>query len=290
MNRSGRGVAARGPERAMTRPLLWSMAGHVLALSACLALGAGPGARRVPVVEVLLVAGTAGGDGALGSAKAPMRQARRVSGLRRQAGDAERASPPAEAETPAAAPPAPEAAGRAAVGPGRAVAAPRAPERTGSLPAAGNPEGPAIPGPAVEPGGAVAAAAARDGLPGDAAASPGGGAETGAAIDSSGAGGAPGAGRGGKGGGGDRDGDPGLLRDRIQSRIVYPEEAVRREIEGEVVLRIRIGRGGVPNEVRIARSSGARLLDEAARRGVVRAAPLPSSPGWVEVPVRFRLR
>ncbi|KRT73680.1 MAG: hypothetical protein XU12_C0007G0001, partial [Deltaproteobacteria bacterium CSP1-8] len=32
------------------------------------------------------------------------------------------------------------------------------------------------------------------------------------------------------------------------------------------------------------------LLDEAARQGVVRAAPLPSAPGWVEVPVRFRLR
>jgi protein TonB len=79
------------------------------------------------------------------------------------------------------------------------------------------------------------------------------------------------------------------LRERIQSRIVYPEEAVRRGEEGEVLLRIRIGTGGVPREIRIARSSGARLLDEAARRGVVRAAPLPEGPGWVEVPIRFRL-
>jgi protein TonB len=81
-----------------------------------------------------------------------------------------------------------------------------------------------------------------------------------------------------------------LLRERIQSRIVYPEEAVRRGQQGEVLLRIRIGAEGVPKEIRIARSSGARLLDDAARRGVVRAAPLPSAPGWVEVPVRFRLR
>lgn len=81
-----------------------------------------------------------------------------------------------------------------------------------------------------------------------------------------------------------------LLRERIQSRIVYPEEAVRRGQQGEVLLRIRIGAEGVPKEVRIARSSGARLLDDAARRGVVRAAPLPSAPGWVEVPVHFRLR
>jgi protein TonB len=80
------------------------------------------------------------------------------------------------------------------------------------------------------------------------------------------------------------------LRGRIESRIVYPEEAVRRGQEGDVLLRIRIGRGGVPREIRIARSSGAPLLDAAARRGVVSAAPLPEGPGWVEVPVRFRLR
>jgi protein TonB len=65
---------------------------------------------------------------------------------------------------------------------------------------------------------------------------------------------------------------------------------VRQGQQGEVLLRIRIGAGGVPKEIRIARSSGARLLDDAARRGVVRAAPLPSAPGWVEVPVHFRLR
>lgn len=81
-----------------------------------------------------------------------------------------------------------------------------------------------------------------------------------------------------------------LLRERIQSRIVYPEEAVRRGQQGEVFLRIRIGKDGVPKEIRISRSSGVRLLDDAARRGVVNSAPLPSAPGWVEVPVRFRLR
>lgn len=82
----------------------------------------------------------------------------------------------------------------------------------------------------------------------------------------------------------------GLLRERIQSRIVYPEEAVRRGLEGEVLLRIHIETGGTPGKIRVARSSGARILDDAARRGVVRAAPLPVSPGWVEIPVLFRLR
>jgi len=97
----------------------------------------------------------------------------------------------------------------------------------------------------------------------------------------------------GTGGAGERS-RPGtgtaLLRERIQSRLVYPAEAVRRGQQGEVLLRIRIDPGGVPGEIRIARSSGLRILDDAARRGVVLAAPLPSAPGWVEVPVRFRLR
>jgi protein TonB len=81
-----------------------------------------------------------------------------------------------------------------------------------------------------------------------------------------------------------------LIREKIQSRIVYPEEAIRRGQEGEVLLRIRIGDGGVPKEIRVARSSGTRALDEAARRGVVSASPLPSYTGWVEIPVRFFLR
>jgi protein TonB len=70
-----------------------------------------------------------------------------------------------------------------------------------------------------------------------------------------------------------------LLRGRIESRIVYPEEAVRRGQEGDVLLRIRIVRGGIPRAIRIVRSSGAPLLDEAALRGVVRATPLPEGPG-----------
>ncbi len=108
----------------------------------------------------------------------------------------------------------------------------------------------------------------------------------GAAISSRG--GDP-AGLAGTGGGGESAGT-GLLRERIQSRIVYPPEAVRRGQEGEVILRIHVGNGGQPKEIRVARSSGTRLLDEAARSGVVRAAPLPSAPGWVEVPVLFVLR
>jgi len=89
---------------------------------------------------------------------------------------------------------------------------------------------------------------------------------------------------------GGEDGTAARLRDAIQSRMVYPDEAVRRGQEGEVLLHIRIGNGGSPAEIRVVKSSGTRILDEAARRGVVRAAPLPSAPGWVEVPVNFVLQ
>ena len=100
------------------------------------------------------------------------------------------------------------------------------------------------------------------------------------------------AGTAGRGDRGHPGGSPGngQLREKIESAIVYPDEAVRRGLEGEVLLRIRIGAGGSPGDIHVAKSSGARILDEAARRGVVRAAPLPSDPGWVEVPVRFVLR
>lgn len=101
----------------------------------------------------------------------------------------------------------------------------------------------------------------------------------------------PGVGQARPAGSGTRGTGPGysLLRAAIQSRIVYPEDAIRRGQEGEVLLRIRIGEDGRPGDIRVARSSGSRSLDEAARRGVVSAAPLPSEPGWVEVPVFFRL-
>jgi protein TonB len=177
---------------------------------------------------------------------------------------------------------------------GSVDSAPRLPERSTPVPAEGASSFAALPGPAMEPG-FVRAGPAPDGasqvVPHGPATVPAG--------DRAGEGGTARAAAGpvppddGRDGGRDGSGGWGwsaLIRDRIQSRIVYPEEAVRRGLEGEVLLRIHIEMGGNPSEIRLARSSGARLLDDAARRGVVRAAPLPAFPGWVEVPVRFRLR
>lgn len=76
---------------------------------------------------------------------------------------------------------------------------------------------------------------------------------------------------------------------------VYPRQAIARGIEGTAVLRVLIGPDGETIEVRLHRSSGAALLDRAAKDAVERWAFRPAviggrpMPAWVEVPVRFRL-
>ena len=243
--------AAAGETTRIRLPLFWSAAAHFLAISALLLLGTRSGAVSFRgIVDVFLVGGT---DGERGAEKRAVRD--------ESAGELR--TPGVPSGTPAVPPSAPFPSPRAQ----GTTAGEEGPGPTASFPA---PDG----RPSSAPPGTTVSATEVSG----AAATP---------LRSSE--------RGPSGGGNLSDpgsGGPGttLLRERIESRIVYPEEAVRRGQQGEVILRIRIGAGGVPREIRVARSSGALLLDEAARRGVVRAAPLPSDPGWVEVPVRFRLR
>ena len=248
------------------RPILWSATVHLLAIFSLIALGGGRTAGPLRgVVDVILV--RAAGEGRA-AAKRPVPRA----SIRKSR----------DRTVPRRAPDSPSATSSA---PSRAQ---RQPPGDPLLPAAGKPaSGAAFPDAPVDPGQTILAGESP-GPAGPLSSSPGQSPE-GALRDSSGpvtasldpgltaAGSRTGAGNA-------------LLRERIQSRIVYPVEAVRRGQQGEVLLRIRVGTGGFPREIRIARSSGTRLLDEAARRGVVRAAPLPSDPGWVEVPVLFRLR
>lgn len=82
---------------------------------------------------------------------------------------------------------------------------------------------------------------------------------------------------------------------RPPSPPAYPPQAIARGIEGTVLLRALIGPDGETLEIRIHRSSGAVLLDQAAVEAVRRWAFRPALvggrtvPAWVEVPVRFRL-
>lgn len=257
----------------LRRPLLGSAAGHVVLLVALSLLGAAAGPGAGNAVHVILVEGAQFAPSTVAAGAAP--------------GDSSAAtasrSPSAvagNAVTPRSA--APEAA---ALSPFAAGAAP------------GDRSGGTVPPPSIRAGGDAAPAASPAGegtrAGGDGIGATGNVTAGTAVLDGSAA---PGGGlREGAAGGGaaDRAGEgagTGPLLQKIRSAIVYPEEAIRRGQEGEVLLRIRVGEGGVPREIRVARSSGARTLDKAARDGVVRAAPLPSLPGWFEVPIRFSLR
>jgi len=247
-------------------PLLASAAGHLALLAGILFSSAAGGPNFLDAVTVVLVGGPAASTGTKGAGTAvPAESAARSAGIRPRA---VRNAPPAP----------PAANGRIAhpetVGPGSSPEGPAVSSPANGIPRA---EGASVPA----SGGTLSAD--LEGMP------QGGGSPGGRRADPASAAAHPAsAGIGIRGG---RDGaEIRLLRERIESRIIYPEEAIRRGQEGEVLLRIRVGEGGIPKEIRVARSSGARTLDDAARTGVSRAAPLPSTPGWFEVPIRFSLR
>jgi protein TonB len=76
----------------------------------------------------------------------------------------------------------------------------------------------------------------------------------------------------------------------------YPAEARDNGWEGRVVLHVRVNAGGRPDAVKVSRSSGFSILDDAARRAVRRWRFRPASRAGVAVaasvliPIRFRLR
>lgn len=73
--------------------------------------------------------------------------------------------------------------------------------------------------------------------------------------------------------------------------LFYPEEAIRRGLQGEPVVLIMLSPEGQVVAARIEESSGHPLLDEAALRAVRALRTLPAdAPREVLLPVRFRLR
>jgi len=79
--------------------------------------------------------------------------------------------------------------------------------------------------------------------------------------------------------------------EQLMRELLYPLEAVEQGLEGDVVvLAFLDGRGNVVAS-RIERSSGHRILDDAAIRAVRTLRALPdNAPREALVPVRFRLR
>lgn len=69
-----------------------------------------------------------------------------------------------------------------------------------------------------------------------------------------------------------------LLLTRLQRAIVYPRRAQRRDIEGVVRVEVVLAASGALKNVRLVRTSGSDVLDEAAIELVRRVAPFPAVP------------
>ena len=113
---------------------------------------------------------------------------------------------------------------------------------------------------------------------------PGGPARSGTAVAGRGAGGA-GAGTGGA----SLAGVLRSIRSKIEQVRIYPDAARREGIQGTVDLRFRIAADGSVEAMEILRSSGHRILDEASEQTIRRAAPYPRVPGWIRLPLSYRL-
>jgi TonB family protein len=80
------------------------------------------------------------------------------------------------------------------------------------------------------------------------------------------------------------------IRAAIERAKRYPLFARDRGIEGKVTAEFSIDINGLPEDVKIKRSSGFKILDSAAKETIIRAAPFPVVRGKIEIPITFRLR
>lgn len=71
---------------------------------------------------------------------------------------------------------------------------------------------------------------------------------------------------------------PGEILSRLRRSLGFPAQARRQRITGEVQVAFTIASNGAVSGVRVVRSSGHAILDEAALQAVHRAAPFPHIP------------
>jgi protein TonB len=78
---------------------------------------------------------------------------------------------------------------------------------------------------------------------------------------------------------------------RLSEELMYPADALRRGLEGEVVILVELGEGGRILGASIASGSGHQPLDDAAVRAVKRLGTLgpASAHKSILLPVRFRI-
>lgn len=78
---------------------------------------------------------------------------------------------------------------------------------------------------------------------------------------------------------------------RLSEELLYPADALRRGLEGEVTILVELGEGGRILDASIASGSGHQSLDDAAVRAVKRLGTLgpASAHKTILLPVRFRI-
>lgn len=81
-----------------------------------------------------------------------------------------------------------------------------------------------------------------------------------------------------------------IIRNSIERAKNYPLLARKRGIEGTIYISFRISPQGEPQNLKILKSSGSRILDTATLDIVKKAAPFPYADSPIEVPVVFRLK
>jgi TonB family protein len=81
----------------------------------------------------------------------------------------------------------------------------------------------------------------------------------------------------------------------LQRRVEYPEIARRANVQGKVLVRVLVGKNGVPVKS-IVESSDSDLLDSAATRAIMKSVFTPALQNsqpvtcWVSIPVVFLMR
>lgn len=85
------------------------------------------------------------------------------------------------------------------------------------------------------------------------------------------------------------------IRERIERARFYPDQARRQGVEGVVEVEFTLSSDGRVEDVKVLRSSGSPLLDEASIETIKRAAPYPVVEDWprtlrIQLSITYRLR
>ena len=80
-----------------------------------------------------------------------------------------------------------------------------------------------------------------------------------------------------------------LIRASIEKVKTYPSLARKKRIEGTVITGFTINSKGYPQYINVEKSSGYEILDSAAIKIIIKAAPFPEVNGEILVPITFKL-